>query len=75
MEDPNHIHIFKTNISTVEETALLEKIFSGFPEIQQWSIDLEDIDRVLRVVSETLSCTEIIVLLQNSGLNCSDLDT
>jgi len=74
MENLDHIFVFKTEISTVEETVLLKNIFLNRPEVQQWSIDLEDIDRVLRIVSATLGCNEIIALLQHFGLNCWDLD-
>ena len=74
MENLDHILILKTDIQTVEETGLLELVFSSHPEVEQWTIDLEDVDRVLRVISPTLACAEITALLEPCGFYCSELE-
>ncbi|MDQ6470838.1 hypothetical protein RB619_09315 [Flavobacterium sp. LHD-80] len=71
--DLNTIHIFKTNIGTVDSNSVAHKILSSHPEIQQWSIDCEDVDCVLRVVSETLKPQEIVKLIRDFGHACQEL--
>lgn len=74
MENLDHILIFKTNISTADDVASLEVLLSNHPEIKQWNIDLEDVDCVLRVISDTLACAEIAALIKPYGFHCSELD-
>ncbi|WP_026728175.1 hypothetical protein [Flavobacterium denitrificans] len=71
--DLNTIHVFKTNIGTIEPNSIAYQILNGHPEIVQWSIDCEDVDCVLRVVSETLKPEEIIKLIRDFGHACQEL--
>ena len=48
--DLNTIHVFKTNIATVDPNCQLRKTLDDHQDIKQWSIDHEDVDCVLRVV-------------------------
>jgi hypothetical protein len=68
----NHIHIFKTNIGK-ENLREVRKIFSRNKFIQQWNVDTEDCDRVLRIVSEQLSESEIRTMVCHYGFECADL--
>ncbi|WPO78909.1 hypothetical protein [Flavobacterium sp. KACC 22761] len=71
--DLNTIHIFKTNIGTIDSSSIAYQILSNHPQIQDWSIDCEDVDCVLRVVSETLKPEEIIKLIRDFGHACQEL--
>lgn len=71
--DLNAIHIFKTNIEEIIPNSALQNLLNSHAEIQQWSIDCEDIDRVLRVVSETLKPETIINLINENGHSCQEL--
>ncbi|MEN2413648.1 hypothetical protein [Flavobacterium mesophilum] len=71
--DLNTIHIFKTNIGTINSSSIAHQILSNHPQIQEWSIDCEDVDCVLRVVSETLKPEEIIKLIRDFGHACQEL--
>lgn len=73
MENLNHILIFKTNIGCEEEKQLLHTIFDNNSHIQSWSIDMEDTDCVLRIVSYTLSQNEIIEIINHHGYQCCEL--
>ena len=66
------IHIFKTNIKRKKD---LQRIapFLAIETISQWNIDYTDIDSVLRVVTCTLSTSDIITILNNQGYQCSEL--
>ena len=73
MENLDHILLFKTNISHESEKKLLEIILDNNPSIQNWSIDMDDIDCVLRIESFTLSHNEIIDLINQHGYKCREL--
>ncbi|KFF03032.1 hypothetical protein [Flavobacterium reichenbachii] len=69
----NTIHIFKTNILQVDPACPLREALNNHEDIKQWSIDCEDIDCVLRVVSETMKPNEIIALINQFGYECQEL--
>lgn len=69
----NHILVFKTNIDQLSTNCALSEALGKQAEISQWSVDYEDCDRVLRVVSETLSKYDIISLINAHGFECAEL--
>lgn len=69
----NSIHIFKTNIQLITPNCVINQILTNHSDIQEWSIDLEDVDAVLRIVSETLKADEIIKLINATGYECQEL--
>lgn len=73
MERFEHILIFKTNIRSEADRDLLSACFDNHQHIEEWTVDLDDEDRVLRVVSRTLNCKNIIELLMLHGYECSEL--
>lgn len=74
MEDLTHIQVFKTNIKTEHDKRRVQQVLSLNPDIEEWSVDCDDIDCVLRIVSHTLSITQITSLIQQSGFECQELD-
>lgn len=68
------IHIFKTNIGDQDPTCPVRQKLNAHSAIQQWSIDCDDVDCVLRVVSETLMPETIIDMITESGHECQELD-
>jgi hypothetical protein len=71
--DLNTIHIFKTNIGTIDPNCTAHQALNNHPEIEQWSVDCEDVDCVLRIVSETLKPEAIINIISDLGYNCQEL--
>jgi hypothetical protein len=62
--------LFQTNIETKSKVALLTPLFNKHTEILKWSIDLEDIDHVLRIeAKESLLESDVIELVQLQGFN------
>ena len=55
------IHILKTNIETKLAVNTLKLLFNTHPDIIKWSLDLEDIDNVLRVESSKNISKEDII--------------
>ena len=74
MENTQNILVFATNIRTNNDKQLISQTLNEISEINQWNIDQEDIDCVLRVVSKTLSEEQIINIVNNHDFNCKPLE-
>ncbi|MEO7880190.1 hypothetical protein [Mucilaginibacter sp.] len=73
MENFNHVLLFKTNISCDADKALVCAMLGARPGVEKWSVDTEDEDCVLRIVSYTLRHQEIIELINYHGYECCEL--
>lgn len=73
MENFDHILLFKTDIDSEACEASLKNILDAQTGIEKWNIALDDEDRVLRVVSYTLTHQEIINLITQHGHSCCEL--
>lgn len=68
------ILVFKTNIKTSKKLKLVKPIFNNHPLISDWSIDIEDIDNVLRIEAATdLQENDIESLVKTHGFYCEEL--
>lgn len=68
-----HPLIFKTDIGALCTNCAVHKALDNHNEIQSWSIDPEDKDCVLSVVSDTLTPTMIIGIINELGHQCHEL--
>ena len=60
--------ILRTNIETENRVQKLRHVFDNLASIHRWSIDLEDIDNVLRIeAKESINENEIINLIKKYG--------
>lgn len=67
--------ILKTNIQSKRKLNKLVPVFNGHQSIQHWSVDLEDIDKVLRIeTNKNIEEQEIIELVKNHGFYAEDLE-
>lgn len=69
----NTIHVFKTNITQLDPTCAMHQTLNKHLDIQQWSVDCDDVDCVLRVVSDKLKPENIITIITNLGHQCQEL--
>ncbi|MGC4103039.1 hypothetical protein [Ferruginibacter sp.] len=69
----NDIWIFKTNIQTEADKLYIEGILNADNKITKTTIDLQDVDCVLRVVSNALCAAEIIATVKSQGFECTEL--
>ena len=66
--------IFKTDIKTKKEVKFVRPLFNDHPIITNWSIDIADIDNVLRIeAQDDLNENDIIHLIKTSGFYCEVL--
>lgn len=73
MENFDHILLFKTNIKSETDKEIICALLDGDEAIQEWSVDTEDEDCVLRVVTFTLNHYQIINLINTKGYLCCEL--
>lgn len=68
------IHILKTNIKTKLAVNTIKLLFNAHPDVVKWSIDLEDVDKVLRIeTNKTLQQKDIIEQVKSRGFYCEEL--
>ncbi len=67
-----NVWVFKTNIRTDADVRDVAALFDH-DGISQWSVDTNDCDAVLRVVTAGVSPAEIILSITNKGYLCSEL--
>ena len=68
-----NVLIFSTNIKTEKNKSKIATFLNANKSILQWSIDQEDIDCVLRIISEKLNAGQIIDLLNFHDFDCKEL--
>lgn len=68
MKNPNQLSILRTDIKTKKKVKVIQLIFKQHSQIVSWSIDIEDIDNVLRIEHATsIKENDIISILKKSG--------
>ena len=66
--------VFKTDVTSKKKVSKVSTLLTSFPAIQQWNVDLDDCDKVLRVVATGLQPASVERLLHTAGFNCKELD-
>jgi hypothetical protein len=72
-ESTTTILVFQTNIETEIQFETLALVLNSNVAIQKWNLDQQDVDRVLRIVTDTLLAEDVIQLLNTAGLFCAEL--
>lgn len=72
--DLSNIFIFKTNIQTEFEKLRIKNVLDASQKVLKWNIDMDDADRVLRIVSDSLRPEQIISVLDYVGFECTELE-
>ncbi|MBX2827588.1 MAG: hypothetical protein KTR22_05465 [Flavobacteriaceae bacterium] len=62
------LFIFRTDIKSKKKVKTIKRILNAHIEVLHWTVDLEDIDNVLRVeTTEYLSEKDIVELISHQG--------
>jgi len=70
------VGVFKTNIRFNKNVKAVGKVFEEHPAILKWTVDREDVDKVLRVeLSSPMSEDELVKIVRKMGLECALLDS
>ena len=70
----DHVFDFKTDVQTEYDKNRLIALLLDREQIEDCSIDLDDIDSVLRVISSKLSGRQITELINQQGFSCTELE-
>lgn len=65
------ILLFRTDIHQISDE--LQSILNAHHSVQRWSIDVEDVDKVLKIVGHELNGNQIIGDLQSLGHFCEEM--
>lgn len=68
-----NVYVFKTDINSALLIELVKPLINSYKDILDWSIDIEDIDNVLRVVSVELMENDIVQIIKTKGFICEAL--
>ncbi len=70
----NDVLIFKTNVNSKYDVAKVNLLLSNLPQIKRSSIDLHDVDKVLRIECKNNIEQELIVnRIEQLGYSCEEL--
>lgn len=69
-----NVHILKSNIRTKKDVEVVNQVFSKIHAIRRWTVDLDDWERILKVETFILSSTNIAVILERFGYQCTELN-
>lgn len=64
--------LFKTNIRTESDKQLMTQLMQQH-EINHWTVDQDDEDCVLRIVSNEIQLNDVIALVNQHGYQCEEL--
>lgn len=65
------ILLFRTDIEQLTDE--LQSLLNAHHSVQRWTIDTEDVDRVLKIVGDDLNGEQIVGGLQSLGHICEEL--
>jgi len=66
-----YIIIMATDVHRSKDLGNLSKALQSFPHVKEWSIDMTDCDKVLRISASNDISTALISNLQAAGLSCN----
>jgi hypothetical protein len=65
--------VFKTNLRFKKQIDAVTPHINNLQGITRWNVDLDDIDKVLRIESDNLSPRIVETTLQRAGYHCEEL--
>ncbi|MEZ4804975.1 MAG: hypothetical protein R2852_05700 [Bacteroidia bacterium] len=69
-----HIHVFKTNISTLEKRNAVQSLLNSHHAIIKWNIDKWDDDNILRIEALHENSNEFIHCIGEAGFDIQLLE-
>lgn len=68
-----NVYVYKTDINSPSLIESVKPLLNSYQYISDWSIDIEDIDNVLRIISVKLLENDIIRIINSKGFICEAL--
>lgn len=70
----NYIIILSTTVNNPTDLQYISQAISGFEEISSWSVDLEDCDKILRIVCDNNIGDQLVKQLGILGMYAEVLE-
>lgn len=67
------ILVFKTNLTSSRHIKNIRPALNLHPFIKEWNVDLQDCDKILRVVAENIPANEVESIISSAGYVCEEL--
>jgi hypothetical protein len=67
------ILVFRTNLRDKKDVARIAPVLRSEGRIHLWTVDLADIDKVLRIEAEELTTGQVSLILRQQGFECEEL--
>lgn len=65
--------LFTTDIHTPADVGKISPTMNTINDIEKWSVDIEDCDKVLRIVAASDITVQIKMALQHHGYRCNSM--
>ncbi len=65
--------ILKTNIRFKKQVKAVAPLLNSLNSIANWNIDLQDVDKVLRIESPGMEIAEAVQIIRSAGFHCEEL--
>jgi hypothetical protein len=69
----DHVLVFMTNLRSKKDVRKIEGILNQVVGREGWSLDLADVDKVLRIETRSLPPERVVQLLEQAGYCCAEL--
>lgn len=68
-----HVRVYKTNITTTKHRTYVLEVLNHMPSVEDCWVDIEDCDKVLRVVGQT-NCEQLREVVGMLGFEINELN-
>ena len=66
--------VYKTNINHRTDIEKISPVLSQYNKVLAWNVDIDDIDKVLRIEAMTNISNEIQNIINQSGYTCQEME-
>ena len=66
--------VFSTSVESKEQVRLLAPKINQLQGVQKWNFALDDRDRILRIVTDKMDPRKAIIILNQHGFECKELE-
>ena len=70
----DNILIFRTSIEKRREIKKIEKLFTQYPQIHVWNVDIEAWEKILRIECQGITPTDISDALSTIDIYATELE-
>ena len=70
----NQIFIFRTSIKNKQDIKRIKTLFTQYPTIHKWNVDLEDWEKILRIECLEITPIDVLNALQTINIYAEELE-